>query len=89
MVDTIQGAFGFLEAKNTSKRKIFLWQKRACRELSCDVFQLFIVRVIIEIYFDLYLSVGSESINTHTLTNNRKLFNEWITRKQKNQYKNK
>ena len=57
--------------------------KRARRELSCDVVHLFIGIFIIEISFDLNLSVGVYSIETHTLTNNRELFNEWITQKRK------
>ena len=85
MVDTIQGAFGFFEAKKTSKKKIFIWWKRARRELSYDVVHLFIDLVFIGIPFDLYLSVGSGTIETHTLINNRKLFNEWITRKRQKQ----
>ena len=88
MVDTIQGAFGFLEAKKASKKKMFIWWKRARREISCDEVHFFIALVIIDISFDLYLSVGSESIETHTLTNNRKLFNEWITQKRQKQYNN-
>ena len=80
MIDTIQGDFGFLEAQNNSKKKIFIVCKRARHELSCDVVHFFISLVIIDIYFDLYLSVGSESIQTHTITNNGKLSNEWITR---------
>ena len=34
-------------------------------------------------HFALYLSVGSESIETHILTSNGKLFNEWITQNDK------
>ena len=74
-VDTIQSALGFLEAKKTSKKMIFLWWKQACRKISCDVVHFSIALVIIEISFDLTLSVVSESIETHTLTDNRKLFN--------------
>ena len=82
MVDTIEGAFGFLEAKITSKKIIFIWKKRVRRYISCDMVYLFIDIVISEISFVLYLSVFSESIETHTLTKNGKLFNEWITQKQ-------
>ena len=58
-VDTIQGAFGFLEAKKASKKKIFIWWKQARYEISCDDVHLFIDLVVIEISFDLYLSVSS------------------------------
>ena len=68
VVDTIQGDFGFLEAQKTSKEKIFIWRKQARRKLSCDVVHLFIALVIIEISFDLYLSIGSESIETQMYT---------------------
>ena len=70
VVDTIQGTFGFLETKKTSKKKICIWWKQARCEFSRDVVHLFIALVIIEMFFDFYLSVGSESIATHTLTNN-------------------
>ena len=76
---------GFWRPKRTSKKKIVIWQKRARRKISCDVVNLFIVLVIIEISFGLYLSVGSESIETHTLTNNGKSFNECITRIEPNE----
>ena len=72
VVDTIQGAFGFLEARKNLWEKRFIWRKRDCQEISCDVVHLLIALVIIEISFDLYLSVSSESIETHTLTNNGK-----------------
>ena len=75
VVDTIKGAFGFLEAKKTSKKKICICWKRARRKISCDVVHLFISLVTIEISFYFYLYVGSESIETHTLTNKGKLFN--------------
>ena len=75
------GCLWIFEAKKTSKKKIFIWWKLARGELSCDVVYLFIDLVIIEISFDLYLSIGIESIEAHTLTNNGKLFNKWITRK--------
>ena len=52
----------------TSSSRTFMW---------CDSF--FIALVIIEISLDLYIYVGSDSIETNTLTNNGKLFNEWIT----------
>ena len=71
----------FLGAKITFKKKIFIWLKRARRKLLCDVVYFFIALVIINIAFDISLSVGSESVDTQTLTNNGKLFNEWITRK--------
>ena len=64
---------------------MFIRRKRARRKISCDVVHLFIALVIIEISFELYLSVGSESIETHTLTNNGKLSNAWITWKQRKQ----
>ena len=48
---------------------------------------LFIDVSIIKISFDLYLSAGSESIDTYTLANNGKIFNEWITQKQQKQKK--
>ena len=76
VVETIKGAFGFWRPKRTSKKNIFIWLKRARRELSCDVVHLFIALGIIEISFDLYLSVGSESFEAYTITNNGKLFNE-------------
>ena len=85
MVDTIQSAFGFLEAKKTSKRKIFIWRKQAFCKISCDVVHSFIALFIIDISFDLSLSVGSGIIESYTLTNNGKLFNEWITRKRQKQ----
>ena len=75
VVDTIQYAFGFFETNKTSKKKIFIWWKQAHREISCYVVHLFIALVIIDISFDLYLSIGSEIIETHTLSNNGKLFN--------------
>ena len=78
VVDTIQVPLDFWRQK-TSKKKIFILWKRACRELSCDVVHFFIALVIIETSFDLYLSVGSVIIETDNPTNNRKLFNEWIT----------
>ena len=81
VVDTIQGDIGFLEAKKTSKKKIFIWWKQARLKISCDVFHFFIDIYIIGISFGLYLSVGSESIKTHTLSTNRDLFNEWLTQK--------
>ena len=62
----------FWKPKRTSKKKIFIWRKRARRELSCDMVHFFIDLVIIEISFNLYLSVGSESIETDTFTNNEK-----------------
>ena len=64
-----------------------LW-KKIRRRLSWDGVPLFIALFIINISFDLYLYILSESIEKRTLTNNRKLFNEWITRKLQNQYKN-
>ena len=70
MVDTIQGNFVFLEAKKTSKKKIFIWWKRDCSKISYNVVHLFIDVVIIETLFDLSLPIGSESIETHTLANN-------------------
>ena len=86
MVDTIQGDFGFLEAQKTSKEKIFIWRKQARRKLSCDVVHLFFALVIIGIFFDLTPPpLVSESIEAHTMSNNGKIFNEWITRKQQNQ----
>ena len=85
VVDTIQGALGFLQVKKTSKKKIFIWWKRARHELLYDVFHFFMALVIIEISSYVYISVGSDSSETHTLTNNGKLFNEWITWKWKKQ----
>ena len=84
-VDTIQSAFVFLDTKKLSNKKICIWRKQVYREIPCDVVHLFIALVIIEISFDLSLSVGNDSIETHTLTNNVKLFNEWITQKRQNQ----
>ena len=80
MVDTIQGAYGFLEAKTTSKKKYLYGENKLAANFHVMWFiSLFLV--IIEISFDLYLSVGIKSIEIHTLTNKGKLLNEWITRK--------
>ena len=49
--------------------------KTSFPKLSCDVVHFFIALVIIGISFELYLYIGSESIETHTLTNNKTLFN--------------
>ena len=88
VVDTIQGAFGFLEARNN------LWEKKIHTAKTsspqnftrCGFF--LIALVIIDISFDLYLSIASDSIEIHTLTNDGKLFNEWIIRKLQKQWKN-
>ena len=58
--------------QKSPKKKIFIWQKRARHELSCDVFHLFIALFVIGIFFDLYLSVCGDIIETHTLTNDVK-----------------
>ena len=58
----------FWRPKRTSKKKIFIWWKRYCRKLSCGMVHLFIALVIIEISFDLYLSIGSDFIETHMYT---------------------
>ena len=47
VVDTIQGAFEFLEAQKNSKKKIFIWRKQARHEISYDVVHFFIALVII------------------------------------------
>ena len=85
VVDMIKGDFGVFGQKKLLRRLIFIWLKRARHKISCDVVHFFIDLVIIEIFFDLYFSDGRDSIATHTLTNNRKLFNQWITWKQNEQ----
>ena len=68
--------------KNSQEENIYIYGKNElAAKLSCDVVHLFIALLNIEISFDLYLVDGSESIETHTLANNVKLFNECITRK--------
>ena len=62
-------------------RNFFYGENELTAKLSCDVVYFLIALLIIDIYFDLYLSVVSEIIETHTITNNGKLFNEWITQK--------
>ena len=59
---------GFWWKQRTSKKKLYIRLKRARRKLSCDVVHLFIAIVIIEISFDLHLSIGSESIETQMYT---------------------
>ena len=57
-------------------KKIFMLWKRARRKISCDVVPFFIALVVINISIDLHLFIGSESIETDTLTNNRKYFKD-------------
>ena len=59
VVDTIQGTFEFMEG-GINWEEFFCMMKQARRKLSYYVVQFFSPLVIIEIYFDLYLSSGSE-----------------------------
>ena len=60
-------------------------KKTSSLQTSCDVVHFFIDLFVIDIFFDLYLSVGSESIETNHLTYKGLLINKWITEKRKKQ----
>ena len=78
VVDIIQGDLGFLEGKKLPRRKYLYGENKIFANFHV---MWFISLLLLSILRYLSPSVGSESIGTHTVTNNRKFFNEWITHK--------